>query len=207
MLLRVGLTGGIASGKSTVARLLEELGCFVLDADRLVHELYRPGARGYEALLSEYGQEVVAPDGTIDRKRLAAVALSSPEGAAALNRLIHPLVIDLQQQILDDRERTSGDGIAVVEATLLIESGGKSRFDRILVVDADPDIQLQRAEDRGLTRDEAALRMSRQLDRARRLESAHYVISNNGNLAELEEQTRKVFDVLRADLLEKKRLR
>ena len=135
------------------------------------------------------------------------MALSSPEGAAALNRLIHPLVIDLQQQILDERERSAGDGIAVVEAALLIESGGKSRFDRIVVVDSDPEVQLQRAEARGLPREEAELRMSRQLDRARRLEAAHYVISNSADLAALEEQTRKVFDVLRADLLEKKRLR
>lgn len=206
MLLRVGLTGGIASGKSTVARLLSELGCRVVDSDLVVHDLYLPGQAGHRALVEQYGTTILAADGTIDRKKLASLALSTAEGAATLNRLIHPLVIAVQERMLDEYERESGDGIFVIEATLLIESGGKDRFDKIIVVDANPEIQLDRAEARGLPRAEAALRMSRQIDRAKRLEAADYVINNDGDVGALEDQTRRVFDVLRASLLEKKRL-
>ena len=101
MILRVGLTGGIASGKSTVAALLDELGCTVVDADRIVAELYRPGRGGHEALVAEYGGEILLEDGSIDRVRLAEIAFASPESAARLNSLIHPLVNEAQEELIE----------------------------------------------------------------------------------------------------------
>lgn len=200
MILRVGLTGGIASGKSTVALFLRELGCFVVDADAIVSELYRPGNAGHAAIVARYGESVLTAEGGIDRPRLAAIALATPASSLELNALIHPLVIAKQGQILGELEAEGTPRIAVVEATLLIESGGRERFDRIIVVDVPPEIQKERAVQRGLDRGEAERRMSRQLSREERLAHADYVIENSGSLAELRASTGRVHEALLRDL-------
>ncbi|MHB0970058.1 MAG: dephospho-CoA kinase [Thermoanaerobaculia bacterium] len=200
MILRVGLTGGIASGKSTVAGFLRELGCFVVDADAIVSELYRPGIAGHAAIVARYGETVLTPDGEIDRRRLASIALATPASALELNALIHPLVIARQGHILGELEATGEPGIAVVEATLLIESGGRERFDRIIVVDLPPEMQMERATQRGLDREEAERRMARQLSREERLAHADYVIENSGSRKELREATERVHELLQHDL-------
>jgi dephospho-CoA kinase len=181
VILRVGLTGGIASGKSTVAKLLHELGCYVIDADQIVRSLYEPGAKGHRALVNEYGPSLLDDSGNINRAALSELALSTAEGAVRLNALIHPLVIEEQTKQLADLEAGGSDRIAVVEATLLIESGGRKRFDTIVVVDVPEEIQLQRAVRRGLSPDEARKRMARQLTRQKRIEVADYVIENSGD--------------------------
>src|SRR4051794_651382 len=145
MILRTGLTGGIASGKSTIARLFAGLGCITIDADQVVARLYQPGEAGHDALVRTYGTAILLDDGTIDRRKLADVALATDETAKALNALIHPLVIAEQGRMMADEEQREGDRIVMVEATLLIESGGRERFDRIVVVDVDPATQLARA--------------------------------------------------------------
>lgn len=203
MILRVGLTGGIASGKSTVARLLRERGCFVIDADEIVRTLYQPGGAGHQKIVETYGSGVLAPDGTIDRPKLSEAALSTPEGAMQLNALIHPLVIAEQQRILAELERSGEDVIAVVEATLLIESGGRDRFDRIVVVDLEADEQLQRGVARGVSEDEMRRRMARQLGREERVRAADYVIHNHGSIEELVARTEEILESLRADLARK----
>jgi dephospho-CoA kinase len=201
VILRVGLTGGIASGKSTVVRLLASLGCITIDADVIVARLYRPGAAGYEALLAEYGRGIVRDDGEIDRAKLAAIAFASPEASKKLNALIHPLVIAEQAREIAAIEAShpGENRIVVVEATLLIESGGRERFDRIVVVDADPELQVERALARGMNRDDVARRIAHQLPREERLRHADYVIDNNGDERALEAATRAVFEKLRAD--------
>jgi dephospho-CoA kinase len=200
MILRVGLTGGIASGKSTVARYLREFGCFVVDADSIVSELYRPGNAGHAAIVARYGEAVLTPEGEIDRPRLAAIALATPASSLELNALIHPLVIARQAQILRELEATGAAAIAVIEATLLIESGGRERFDRIIVVDLPPEMQKERAVRRGLEPEEAERRMSRQLSREERLAHADYVIENSGTLEELRAAAERVHEALRRDL-------
>lgn len=200
MILKVGLTGGIASGKSTVARLLAGKGCFVVDADRIVHDLYRPGAAGYDALLAIYGDEILANDGTIDRRRLSELALSTAEGASKLNGTIHPLVIEEQRRMFEELAATGEDRIGVVEATLLIESGGRQRFDRIIVVDVDPDVQLQRGRTRGMDETEVRRRIARQISREERLRAADYVVPNNGDLDELARNVDAVYELLTVDL-------
>ena len=152
MMLKVGLTGGIASGKSTVTRTLAGLGCATVDADAVVARLYRQGEPGHEALVNAYGHEILRPDGEIDRPKLAGIAFASEESAKKLNALIHPLVIEEEQRMMADEERRfpGRDRLFVVEATLLLESGGKGRYDKIIVVDAPTETQIERAVKRGM---------------------------------------------------------
>ncbi len=205
MILRAGLTGGIASGKSTVARMFAELGCVTIDADQIVTQLYQPSRAGHQALVRTYGESILTPDGAIDRRKLADVALASDTGAKKLNALIHPLVIEEQARLIAAEEQTaSGDRIVIVEATLLIESGGKSRFDRIIVVDTDPETQAARAVARGMTREEAERRIARQMSREERLRYADYVIDSSGAMSNTEAATVRVYESLRQDLAAKK---
>jgi dephospho-CoA kinase len=205
MILRVGLTGGIASGKSTIARTFGALGCATVDADAVVARLYRPGATGHQALVRTYGREILLPSGEIDRPRLADAALSSEEGARKLNALIHPLVIEEEERLMnaEDARFPDRDRIFVVEATLLLEAGGKARFDRIVVVDVTPETQIARAIARGMTRAEVERRIARQMPREERLRHADYVIDNNGDPRAAEVETHRVFEKLKEDLRQK----
>jgi len=207
MILRVGLTGGIASGKSTVGRTLAGLGCVVIDADAVVSRLYRPGEAGYEALVRAYGREILRADGQIDRPKLAAIAFVDDQAAKKLNDLIHPLVIAQEEQtITAEAERfPDRDRIVVVEATLLLESGGKKRYDKIIVVDSEPEIQIDRAVKRGMERQDAERRSARQMLRKERRTQADYVLENNGDVRTLEMETMRVYERLRADLEAKKK--
>jgi dephospho-CoA kinase len=201
MILRTGLTGGIASGKSTIARLFASLGCVTVDADQIVARLYQPGEAGHEALVRSYGSGILLPDGTIDRRKLADVAFASDESAKALNALIHPIVVAEEGRLIAaEEERGDGDRIVTVEATLLIEAGGKDRYDRIVVVDVDPETQLARAIARGMTPEDAARRIARQMSREERLRYADYVIDNSGGLQAAEAETKRVFEALQRDL-------
>ena len=200
MILRTGLTGGIASGKSTVRELLAALGCHTIDADRLVAELYEPGRAGHTALIATYGRGILRDDGTVDRVQLANIAFSSAEEAKKLNALIHPIVIAETEERLARFE----EGIAVVEATLMIESGGRQRYDRLVIVDVRPEVQVERGIARGLAREEVERRIVNQLPREERLRFADYVIDNSGDEhAALAEATR-VYEQLRRDLDAKK---
>lgn len=190
--LRVGLTGGIASGKSTIREMFAKLGAVTIDADKLVAELYRPGAAGHDALVRTYGGEILRPNGEIDRDRLAALAFRSAEDAQKLNRLIHPIVLEEA----DRRIASVAEGIVIVEATLLIESGAVPRYDKLVVVDVDPEIQMARGTARGMSREEMERRIAHQLPREERLRHADYVIENNGDLGAAERRTREVFNAL-----------
>ena len=200
MILRVGLTGGIASGKSTIVRMLAGLGCITVDADAIVARLYRPGQAGHEAIVRTYGPGVLLADGEIDRKKLADIAFSTPEEARKLNALIHPLVIAEQARLFREAEERGEDAIYIVEATLLLESGGRQRFDRIVVVDVDPDVQMARAIGRGVTEAEAKRRIANQMPREERLRHADYVIDNNGGEGAALAEATRVYELLRADL-------
>lgn len=201
--LRVGLTGGIASGKSTIMRKFAELGAVTVDADAVVARLYRPGNAGHEAIVRTYGLDILLPNGEIDRKKLADRAFASSAEAQKLNALIHPLVIAEEERGM--REHEDEDAIHIVEATLLLESGGKQRYDRIVVVDVPHDVQVERAIGRGMTREEAERRIAHQLPREERLRQADYVIDNSGDARAAEAGTRRVYGRLRADLAAKKK--
>ena len=206
VVLKVGLTGGIASGKSTITRIFAGLGCMTVDADEVVGRLYRPGGLGHSAIVRTYGREVIRPDGEIDRKKLADVAFADAASAAKLNALIHPLVIEEEKRILaaETDRWPERDRIFVVEATLLLESGGKQRYDKIVVVDLPPEVQLERAVSRGVSRDEAQRRMRHQMSREDRVKQADYVIDNSGDRRAAELETHRVYAKLRADMAAKK---
>lgn len=207
VILSVGLTGGIASGKSTVLRHLGRLGCVVHDADAIVADLYRQGAAGHRAIVEAYGREMLLASGEIDRKALAAMAFSSPRQSAKLNELIHPLVIGRQMELLEGARRSGPDGIWVFEATLLLESGGRARFDRIVVVEVPVRTQLDRAAARGLPRDETARRIAHQMTADERRVHADYVIDNSGSEEDLERETLRVHRALQSDLAARSRIR
>ncbi|HYI09348.1 MAG TPA: dephospho-CoA kinase [Thermoanaerobaculia bacterium] len=200
MILKVGLTGGIASGKSTARALFARLGAYTVDADRLVAELYEPGRAGHSALVATYGPGILRDDQTVDRARLANIAFAHPDEAKKLNMLIHPIVHQHTADLLAEYERTHDEGIAVVEATLMLESGGKSRYDRIVVVDVDPAVQVERGIARGLPHEEVTRRIANQMPREQRLAHADYVIDNSGDAEHLEGETRRVYGLLREEL-------
>jgi dephospho-CoA kinase len=181
LILKVGLTGGLASGKSTVAGRLRENGIPVLDADRIVHDLYRGGSKGARAVAETFGSGFLAADGSVDRPKLSARVFHDPASLTRLNALIHPLVREEQAGWFRDLE-TKGEALGVVEATLLVETGGRERFDVLVTVSAPAEIRLQRAVRRSGETDpnEFVKRMSAQFSDAAREEVADIVIRADG---------------------------
>lgn len=185
-MLRVGLTGGLASGKSTVAKRLGERGIPVLDADRVVHSLYAPGGAGSRAVAGLFGPGVLAPDGSVDRPSVARLVFGDPAAVARLNAAVHPLVHAEEARWFEALE-AAGRRLGVVEATLLLESGGRSLYDLVVVVSAPAELRLARASRRDPERSEAELRarMAAQLPDAEREKAADVVLANDGGPEEL----------------------
>lgn len=198
MVLRVGLTGGLASGKSTVAARLAGLGIPVLDADRVVHDLYRPGGEGARAVAEEFGPAVLAADGSVDRARLAARAFPDPSAVARLNARVHPLVVAAQARWFEELARR-GEPLGVVEATLLVESGGRGRYDVLVAVSAPEEVRLDRALARspGATREELRARLRAQLPESERNAACDVVIRNEGSREELLAEADRLAERLR----------
>ena len=201
--LRVGLTGGLASGKSTVAGWLRDAGFQVIDADRLVAELSRPGGAGAAAARRLFGDGVLTPEGGVDHAALAARVFSDAEARRALEQAIHPLVRRRFEEIAaaaaaerHPAQPTPPPPVIVLEATLLVEAGYGPGFDLIVTLEGDPEARLRRAVDRGLDEKAARARLAAQGDGARRREGAHRIIENNGTLADLRRQV----EALIADL-------
>ncbi len=200
MILKVGLTGGLASGKSTIAEGLVRRGIPVRDADRMVHDLYAPGAAGAVAIARAFGREYLAADGSVDRRRLSALAFHDREALSRLNGLIHPLVREAQAAWFRELE-ARGEPLGVIEATLLVETGGRERFDVLVAVSAPADMRLQRAVRRSGETDpnEFVKRMSAQFSDAAREEVSDIVIRTDGTKEELEPK----IDALAAELRER----
>ena len=181
----VGLTGGIGSGKSTVAALLGARGAVVVDADAIARDVVAPGMPGYRAVVDRFGPAVVAADGSLDRQAVADRAFDDPAALADLNDIVHPAV----RAAIDDRlgALRSGDDVVVLEIPLLVESGRSYGAAALIVVDCPEEIALQRlVEIRGMGQPDALRRMAAQISRADRVAAADLVIDNSGSLEELE---------------------
>ncbi|MGA7992948.1 MAG: dephospho-CoA kinase [Thermoanaerobaculia bacterium] len=199
MILKVGLTGGLASGKSTIAEGLAKRGIPTLDADRVVHDLYAPGAAGTRAVARAFGNEFLEGDGSVDRRKLSVRVFHDAEALAKLNRLIHPLVRDVQARWFEELG-TKGEPLGVVEATLLVETGGRARFDVLVAVSAPADMRLKRAIRRSGETDpnEFVKRMAAQLPDESREEVSDIVVRTDGTREELEVKIDALADELRA---------
>jgi dephospho-CoA kinase len=166
-MLRVGLTGGIGCGKSTVAAMMAELGCHVLNADKMAHALIAPGEPAYNDVVGKFGKHILAPDGSVDRARLAAVVFADADKLTALNAIVHPRVLRELDRELDRLARLDPHGVAVVEAALLIESGYHKTLDRIVLVTCSREQQLERltnpAFGRAMSREQAEQRIAAQM--------------------------------------------
>jgi len=197
-MLRVGLTGSIGVGKSFVASVFEELGCHVLDADQTAREVVMPGTPGLKALTEAFGEEILQSDGTLDRKQLGALVFADESQRQRLNHILHPFIIARQDAILTEWEREDPRGIGIVDAALMIESGGYRRFDKLIVVHCRPVVQLERLMLRDkLSRDEAQRRIDSQMPQAEKQKYADYLIDTSDGFELTRAQVGRVYEQLR----------
>lgn len=190
-MLKVGLTGGIGAGKSEVSRLLVEQGAVLIDADRIAREVVAPGTPGLAAVVDAFGEDVLAPDGGLDRPKLGSIVFADPEKLAVLNSIVHPLVGARSHEL---ERSASEDAVVVHDVPLLAENSLAPLYDLVIVVDASPETQLDRlVRLRGMTEDDARARMAAQAPREKRLEIADVVIDNDVPLEELQRRVREVW--------------
>ena len=192
--MRVGLTGGVASGKSTVAAMLAELGAVVIDADALAREVVQAGTPGFDRVVEEFGSELVGPDGELDRPALGRLVFADESARKRLEAIVHPLVFERYAEL----EATAPtDAIVVHDIPLLAESGRADDFDAVIVVDAPRDTQVERmTADRGWTAEDAESRIAAQATREDRLAIATYVVDNTGSLDDLRARVAEIYSDL-----------
>ena len=199
-LLRVGLTGGIASGKTTVAGFMAEMGAFVVNADRIAHEVISPGGSAYHEVVARFGESILTPDGLVDRAELGRRVFSDVSERESLEAIVHPKVLAEVDRRLDRYRATGHSPVAVVDAALLVESGAYRRFDRLVVVRCSRDTQVQRLRSRsGLTADEAMARIESQWSLEQKLAVADYIVDTDATLRETRRGTEQVYARLLQD--------
>ena len=200
-ILKVGLTGGLATGKTHVGRVLAGLGCHVLCADELGHQVLLPGGEAYNDVVKEFGPGILAADGRIDRRLLAAQVFDCPERLEKLNSLVHPHVVKREELWLSELEARQPGSIAVVEAAILSETGSYKRFDRLILTVCSPELQVRRHMERsGDSEAETRARLARQMPLEIKRRYADYVIDTSGSREDTDRQVREVFAKLRQDV-------
>jgi dephospho-CoA kinase len=197
-MLRVGLTGSIGVGKSFVAGVLAELGCRVLDADEAAREVVAPGTAGLSAVVAAFGEGVLQKDGTLDRQQVGSLIFADQSKRQLLNSILHPYIIAMQDEQLREWEALDPEGIIVVDAALMIESGGYKRFDKLIVVHCRPAVQIQRlmARDK-LTHEEAQKRIDAQMPQEAKQKFADYLIDTSEGFESARKRTGEVYEELR----------
>jgi dephospho-CoA kinase len=197
-MLKVGLTGSIAVGKSYVCEVLRELGAFVLDADQTAREVVAAGSRGIALIEEKFGREVLLETGELDRAKMGALVFADEAKRQLLNSIVHPLVFEAQNEWLAEKEKEDPRGIAVIDAALMIESGGYKRFTKLIVVWCEPEIQLQRLMLRNnLSEAEALKRINSQMAQEEKKRYADFLIDTSGGFESARRQTIEVFEQLK----------
>jgi dephospho-CoA kinase len=197
-MLRVGLTGGIACGKSTVAGMLRDRDCPVLAADPLGHELLEPGQAAYDEVVHEFGKEILGEGGKVDRKKLGAIVFADPVKRAKLNWILHPKILEVIRQWFNALDRPGGPEFAVLEAALIYEAAVHKELDRVVVCWCTPEQQLERLETRGLAREQAQRRIAAQMPVDEKKRLADQVIDCSGTIEGTERQVAQVIEKLKA---------
>ena len=196
-MLNVGLTGGIGAGKSEVTRRFAALGAVIIDADALAREVVEPGTPGLAAVLAEFGPDVEAADGSLDRDALAAKVFGDDAARARLNGIVHPLIGERVAELMAAAEANSPDGVVINDVPLIVEAGVADRYAAVIVVDAPVETQLERLTRlRGMAAEAAQARIEVQASREQRLAIADYVITNDGDLDSLQAQVDRVWQDL-----------
>lgn len=196
-MLVVGLTGGIASGKSVVSKILKNLGAWVIDADEVSREIMVPHTKSWEQMIASFGKEIVREDLTINREKLADRVFNNPEELAKLNSLVHPVIMSRIEERLDIIKGIDPEAIVVIDAALLVETDMYKKYDKLIVVYAKEQTQLKRLTARdGITRDEAQKRINAQLPLEEKVKLADFVIENEGSLRNTRAEVAKVFNTL-----------
>lgn len=198
-MLRIGLTGGYASGKSFVGRALGEMGCLLIHADELGHKVMAKGAEAYDQIVTLFGVEILDPDGNIDRHKLGAIVFSNPDLLARLSAIVHPYVRARGRRLMEEFAKREPGGICITEAAILVETGSFRDYDRLIVASCTEEQQIERAMLRDhLTREEVLDRISRQMPLKEKVKHAHYVIDTSGTKEHTLDQTRTVYASLRS---------
>ena len=196
-MLRVGLTGSIAVGKSFVTSIFSGLGCHTLDADETAREVVLPGSPGLDAVAKAFGNEVLNPDGTLNRQRLGELVFADEAKRQQLNGILHPFIIARQDEIMREWERADPQGIGIIDAALMIESGGYRRFDKLIVVHCRPEVQLERLMLRNnLSLEEAQARINSQMPQEEKQKFADYLIDTSDGFELTRTRTVEVYNQL-----------
>lgn len=197
MTVAIGLTGGIASGKSVISSLLAERGAVIIDADRLGHEAYRAGTETFRRVVEAFGEDVIGDDGQIDRKRLGAKVFGDPAARKRLEAIVWPAIREMAREQIEHARRRGAPAV-VLEAAVLIEAGWQDLVDEVWVAEVEPEIAIRRLESRnGLTREQAEARLRAQLSNEERRRHADVVIENNGTLEDLRRRVDEAWARLR----------
>jgi dephospho-CoA kinase len=203
-MLIVGLTGGVASGKSTISNILREEGAYLIDADQIARDLVRPYTPTWHELIKTFGEEILQPDGTIHRKKLAAIVFSSSEKRSLLNRILHPRIKEETQRRLKEIGQKDPEAVVVIDAALLVETGDYREMDRVIVVYSTKAQQIERLRERDRASEEEAQRIvSAQMPPEEKLNVADFVIRNERSLEETRQKTQEVFRELKRLALQK----
>ena len=198
-MLRVGLTGGIATGKSTVGAMFVELGCHLIESDQITHQLFEPGQAVHAAVVKQFGNRILALDGTIDRRILGGIVFRDPQARGKLNSLVHPAIIQRQQEWLKEMQAQDPHGIAIVDAALMIEVGTYKNYDKVIVVTSSSELQKERLRARSaLSEEEIESRIRSQMPNEEKIKYADFVIDNSGSIQSTHVQVETVYRQLRA---------
>ncbi|MCH8208134.1 MAG: dephospho-CoA kinase [Nitrospinae bacterium] len=199
MALLVGLTGGMGSGKSIAGEMLNELGAHIIDADEICRSLIEPGKQAWREIVQLFGDEILVPDQTLNRKKLADIVFNDPEKKMALEGILHPKVFAEEQRIFEEISQRDKDAIVVINAPLLIESGNYRKMDKVVVVACEERVQVERIEQKGIFSGEEALkRIKTQMKLKEKLQFADYNIDNNSSVEDLRIEVKKLYQKLKS---------